>query len=224
MKTLHNPNLLNTYIKKNKINSLIDSRLNQYMQLILFDKNDYLYHQDEKLEHLYFFVKGKIKVCYSLSNGKENILRFLEKPRIAGEIEFILDRPAATTLQAMEPTYCITLPLKHCGHLLLKDPLFLRTISYNMAEALFAVNNNASVNQSFSPKSRIASYILSVENDSHFGIDLKNLPNVIGISDRHLFRIISELVQSNVIQKEKHGYSILDYDEMEAIAGDLYLL
>lgn len=224
MKILHNPDLLKNFIQKNKINSLIDPKLNQYMQLILFDKNDYIYQQEESLKHLYFFIQGKIKVFYSLSNGKENILRFLDKPRIAGEIEFILNRPAATTLQAMEPTYCIILPLKCCGSLLLEDPLFLRTISYNMAEALFTANNNASVNQSFSPKSRIASYILSVAKDGFFRIDLKNLPNIIGISDRHLFRIISEFTQNNVIQKEDHGYSIVDHDELESIAGDLYLI
>lgn len=158
-----------------------------------------------------------------MSNGKENVLRLLKEPRIVGEIELILDIPAATTLLAMETTHCIIIPLGRCRSLLLKDAVFLKAVSYNMAEALFIMDNNASINQSFSPKNRVVSYILSTEHNLHFQIDLKNLPNIIGISDRHLFRIISELLEDDMIRKDSDGYSISNLPELELIAGDLYL-
>lgn len=223
MKILQNPELLDSYIKRNKINNMIHPSLNQYMQLAQFEKKEYLYHQDENLDSLYLFVKGKIKVSYSMSNGKENVLRLLKEPRIVGEIELILDIPAATTLLAMETTHCIIIPLGRCRSLLLKDAVFLKAVSYNMAEALFIMDNNASINQSFSPKNRVVSYILSTEHNLHFQIDLKNLPNIIGISDRHLFRIISELLEDDMIRKDSDGYSISNLPELELIAGDLYL-
>lgn len=224
MKMLHDDQLLQQYIEKADGYSLLDSSLKQYMTLALFDQDEYIYQQEDELEHLYIFVQGTIKVSYVSENGKETIFRILKQPRFMGEIELLLDSPATCTIQALDPVYCILLPLRNCRDVLLADPVFLRYISRNLAEALYISNNSTSINQNYTPKNRLISYILSIERNSHFYIDLNIATNILGISERHVFRLLSDLIQNELIEKGAGGYRILQKEELIALADTRYIL
>lgn len=224
MKTIHNQKILQQYIEKTALYGLLDTSLHPYMTLTQFNQDEYVYQQEEQLEHLYIFVKGAIKVSYVSENGKETIFRILKQPRIMGEIELLLDSPATCTIQALTPVYCILLSLRNCHDYLLADPLFLRYISKNLAEALYISNNSTSINQNYTPKNRLIFYILSIEKNNHFYIDFNIVTNILGISERHIFRLLSDLIQEELIIKGVGGYHILHKEELIALADNRYIL
>lgn len=219
-----NTELLNHYVEEINKHYLLDTSFSQYMRLSIFEESEYIYQQEDFLEHLYIFVHGSVKVSHFSENGKETIFRILKQPRIMGEIEFLLNSPATCTTQALDPVHCILLPLHICGKSLLQDSIFLKYISINLAEALSVANTITSINQCYSPKARLISYILSIEKNGCFYFDFAIVSKILGISERHLFRIMSNLIQDSFLMKTKSGYKILNRDELIAISKTRYLL
>jgi len=65
---------LNHYILKYNIDDIFSTDMKPYMELFFYNKNEYICKADEKLNYLFFFVKGKAKVYATLSNGKSLLL------------------------------------------------------------------------------------------------------------------------------------------------------
>lgn len=223
MKFIENAKQKNWYIEKYQIHTMFHSNIREHMQLAVYQEKEYVYHQGDLLQGLFVFLTGEWKVYYSLENGKDAVFRLLKRPRIVGEIEFILNSPATTTIQSTKLSYAVYLPFQQCRSLLKADAVFLGNISYNMAEALYITNNNASINQYYSPKSRIASFILSIEKDGHFTFNYKLLPGLTGMSDRHMFRILNDFIQDGYIKKSGDYYTILEYGALEEISCEAYI-
>lgn len=222
MKIIKDNILLENKIKEINADSMFQCDFRKYVQLLFFEKNEIIYNQEDKVKGIYILASGEIKVFYSLNNGKENILRKLKAPRIFGEIEFMVNAPAASSVQATEDSYCLYLPLKNCRNILLNDLFFLRNIAYNLSEAVYKSNTKVSINQGLSPKNRVAAYILSIEEEDRFFCNIKEISEFTGISERHIFRILNDFIQDNLIIKEKSFYKILDKENLEKITEDFY--
>lgn len=224
MKIVQNKVLMERYVEKIRKSNLISPSFFSEMKLAVYKKNEFIYHQEEVLNNIYILVDGSIRVSYATSNGKETTFRILKQPRIVGEIELILDSPALSSVEALDTTYCFLLSLSRSRNTLLNDVVFLKHVSYNLADALTVSNNLSSINQNFSPKSRVVSYILSTRKETSFQFDYKVVASIIGTSERHVFRIISGLIQDGIIEKQKHGFRIIALDSLADLAGDSYII
>lgn len=224
MKIVHDQQKILSYRSKLEALQMLSTSFQPHMNFVMFDKHEFLYHQEDEMNYLYIFMSGKVKVSYLSSNGKETIFRFITQPRIIGEMELILDNNGFTDVEVVEESLCFILPLQTYREALLNDVVFLQHCSFNMAEALILSNNQFSINQNFSPKSRVISYILSIAQHEVFYFDYKTVSNIIGISERHIFRIIRELLQDQFIEKHEKYFRILKQEELENFAGDTYIV
>lgn len=222
MKIINNDILLNKKMKEVDISSIFQNDFKKHLQLLFFEKDEIIYGQGDILNGVYILASGEIKVFYSLNNGKENILRKLKAPRIFGEIEFMVQEPAASSVQVTEDSYCLYLPLKTCRETLLNDLYFLRNIAYNLSEAIYKSNTKASINQGLSPKNRVAAYILNREENQKFICNMKEMSEFTGISERHIFRILNDFVKDEFILKEKYYYKIINKESLKEITEDFY--
>lgn len=222
MKIIKNNILLENKIKKIKGDLIFQWDFRKYAELLQFEKDEIIYNQGDNVKGIYILCEGEIKVFYSLNNGKENILRKIKSPRVFGEIEFMVNAPAASSVQATENSICIYLPLKHCREYLLNDIFFLRNIAYNLSEAIYKSNTKASINQGLSPKNRVAAYILNIEKNGIFNYNTKEISEFTGISERHIFRILNEFIQNEIIKKEKYYYKIINLKKLKEITEDFY--
>lgn len=222
MKIIKNDLLLENKIREFNIDSMFYNDYRKHMQLLYFTKKEVIYNQGDNLNGIYILISGEIKVSFSLSNGKENILQKLKAPRIFGEIELLLDKLAPSSVEAIEDAYCIYLSLKECKELLLNDVVFLRDIAYNLSDAIYKSNSKSSINQGLSPKNRLVAYIFDIEKNQEFICDIKEVAEFTGISERHLFRILNELIQKKYIIKEKGYYKIINESALKETIEDLY--
>ncbi|EHJ55722.1 hypothetical protein HMPREF9318_01861 [Streptococcus urinalis FB127-CNA-2] len=170
------------------------------MQLVHFQKGDFVCLQGQALDFLAFLVSGRLKAVSQLENGKEHIIETLEPSAIIGDIELLLDQKASLSIIAMKDCSLVLLPITEKDSLF-KDALFLYHLSRNLAQNLYKQSITTTANVLYSVKERLATYILEEEQDLFFQLDLSDLADQFGTSYRHLLRVIKQFIDLGVITK-----------------------
>ena len=111
MEKIYNAQLKELYINKYKLNDIFTDDMSGYMELVSFKKGEYICNENEKMEYLFFLVKGKGKVYVILKNGKSLLLSFCYPLTVIGDIEIVNNCDTSSNIQALEDSYCIALPL-----------------------------------------------------------------------------------------------------------------
>ena len=98
---VNNEKLKEKYINKYDLNNIFSNDMKEYMELILFEKNQYICRDNEKIEYIFFFVKGKAKVYTVLQNGKSLLLSFYYPFMVLGDLEIVSLSRASTNVQVL---------------------------------------------------------------------------------------------------------------------------
>lgn len=236
MKILKNEEILNKYIEKHHIKYMFApeyySTYRKHMNLVRFDKNEYIYKDpNEDISYLYFFVDGKAKVINTLSNGKRQLLFFYTNDGILGDLEmFGLTNPY-TTVQAASETLCIGLNFRAVGSILEKDPVFLYNLAKNLAFKLSRSSSNSSLNMYYPLENRLCSFINTMavqyaKDPSQPRVYKENLSEtaeVLGTSYRHLQRTLKGLCEQGILEKEGKSYRVIDENALSTKGEDIYI-
>ena len=188
------------------------------LQKVTFQKNDYICTQGKAITELTYILSGKVKIVRSLFNGKEHILEMLNQPQIFGDVELMINQPAGSSVIALEEVQAVQLPLNNKEELL-KDSVFLYQIGHNLAMALHKQGITASTNASYSVKERLATHMLSIEEEGVFQLSPSILAASFGTSYRHVQRVIKQFIDQGIIEKEAFKtYRILQRQTLEKLA------
>lgn len=188
------------------------------LQKVTFQNNDYICTQGQAITELTYILSGKVKIVRSLFNGKEHILEMLNQPQIFGDVELMTNQPAGSSVIALEEVQAVQLPLNNKEELL-KDPVFLYQIGHNLAMALHKQGITASTNASYSVKERLATHMLSIEEEGVFQLSPSILAASFGTSYRHVQRVIKQFIDQGIIEKEAFKtYRILQRQTLEKLA------
>lgn len=209
---------LANYLSHEAITHFFPKKYHAKLQLTTYQKGQAICVQGESLEYLSCFLSGKAKVIRQSANGKEHILETLDQPTIIGDIELMTERPAVSSVIALEECLLIQLPLFNQTELL-TDPVFLYQIGREIAQKCYQQNISASANIAYSVKERLATHILEHAKDGHYQLELSLLADIFGTSYRHLNRVIKQLVDEGIITKQsfKH-YTITNQKKLQLLA------
>lgn len=219
---------LNYYIMKYNMNDIFSRDMKPYMELFLFNKNEYICKADEKLNYLFFFVKGKAKVYATLANGKSLLLCFYKYFKIIGDVEFMHVENANSNVQAIEDTYCIGISFDNIRKFAFDDSKFLRYVCDALRDKLISLSKNSSINLLYPLENRLASFILATCNENKdknkiiFHGNLTEVSELLGTSYRHLLRTLNILCSKDAIKKNENYFEIIDASVLEKLAGELY--
>ena len=217
MKRINNVSLKNKYIDKYGLNNFFTNDMSEYMELILFEKNDYICKESEKMNYLYFFVEGKAKVYVILKNGKSLLLCFYYPMTVLGDLELVNNCDTTTNIQVLRDSYCIAIDLSKVRENLLLDAKFLRYACDSLGGKLQRSSNNSSINLLYPLENRFASYLLSVLPSYSDFITIEGVNHIselLGSSYRHLNRVIKSLCDNNIIEKNKNQKQILNLKKL----------
>lgn len=221
-----NEKLFNQFVKKYKINDIFSSDMSNYMELVVFKKNEYICRENENLTHLFFMVDGKAKVFTLLSNGKSLLICFNQGFNVIGDLEITNTNIVKTNVQAIVDVYCIGIPFLYVQKYLLEDNKFLRYICNSIGQKLDSFSRNSSINLLYPLENRLASYILVAgerrEGMIYLNENLTELSSLLGTSYRHLLRTLNILCDKNIIIRGTHNFKIVNEDRLNQMAADLY--
>ncbi|NJP09278.1 MAG: SLC26A/SulP transporter family protein [Leptolyngbyaceae cyanobacterium RU_5_1] len=80
------------------------SRLMKYLESMQIEAGNYLFHQGDTPEALYFVESGEIRTVIDLKNGKEQRIQALGAGTTVGEVEFYTQIPYALSAIASQPS------------------------------------------------------------------------------------------------------------------------
>lgn len=225
MKKINNEQKLNNYLSLNKIEDYFTADMKNWMELFLFTKNEHLCREGEEMNYLYFFVEGRAKVYTTLSNGKSLLLSFYEGFKVLGDVELFQTHGAASSVQAIDDTYCVGIYIPAVREQLLQDSVFLTFMGKALSEKLNMLSKNSSINLYYPLEHRLSSYILATGVKAEriiFKENLTYLAEMLGTSYRHLLRTLDLLCKKGTVQKRENGYEVINEIELRNLAGNIY--
>lgn len=230
MVRINDPERMNNYILKYKIDNIFSLDARALMELILFKKGEFICRESEDINYLYFFVQGKAKVYKTLSNGKSLLLCFYQGFKVLGDVELFNYKAASANVEVIEDTYCIGILMEKVREYLLNDAGFLRFICSSLGDKLDRCSKNSSINLLYPLENRLAGYILvageAILNDGkrqiEFAENLTEISELLGTSYRHLLRTLDILCAKGAIKRNRNHFEVADIKVLKDLSADLY--
>lgn len=225
MKKITDRNLLEYYIKKHNIDTILDEDLLSYARLYYYEKGEYILEAEDKLEYYYLLVEGKIKIYYIMENGKCMNLKFYNDFITIGDVELLKDSPIVCNIDAVEDTYMIAIPSDILRRKFIDNPKLLRHLVNSLSEKLSATINNSSYNFVYPLINRLASYLVEhITNDNYIILNSSYLEiaEFLGTTYRHLNRTFKEMEAKSIIKCEDKKIHILDYKKLRELSKNIF--
>lgn len=169
-------------------------------------------------EHLYLIVKGSAYVRFYTADGKFLAMRHstAASSGFIGDLELALGvREFQNTVTAETDMLCLAIPYRTLEVLFLTDVRFSNKIAQIMATRdLESLKSRAAALGT--GEQRLCAYLLEESSGGVFREPLTHTAAVLGISYRHLLRILSLLQEDGLLKKGPDGYHILKREALAA--------
>lgn len=190
-----------------------------FTQLHRFKADEFILHEGQTPEYLYFVVEGKAKVYITHSNGKISLVNFLHAPCFIGEMELLNAQRDAIGVQAVITVACIALPMQQIRNTLLSDSVFLRELCIYLGKK--AANNSRTYthNMSYPLENRLARFIQLTAHGSIYSEKHTEAAEYLAVTYRHLLFVIANFIKKGILEKTTNGYRILDHEALNHLAS-----
>ncbi|PFY14392.1 hypothetical protein COL47_22760 [Bacillus toyonensis] len=228
MRMENRSDLIIHYLKTNKIFEIFSEIDTAYFQINHFEKGKFICNIDDEMDRLYFVVKGKVKVYTITPEGKKLILRFINPLAVVGDLELIQKSKTHNVVEACSDVVAISISNTVIRNKLLHDPIFMNFLLENIANTLKISTRFTALNLLYPVEVRVASYLLSISTDSNGNmykedLDATSIPSIadfIGVSYRHVIRVLQKLNKEKLIEKKNGVIVIKDFSRMKEVAKD----
>ena len=186
-----------------------------------FDTGEEIYSQGVEYKHLMIVVSGKAKICVSAPNGKDLILAHYLSRGLIGHAELMTGMKYATaSVMTLSPFECILIPFQSKQDNLFKNLTFMTRMTEDLALNMIRDSYNFTSNVLFSGEQRLCSYIAQGAYKDFFFDRLTDVAATVGISYRHLMRLLKKLAEDNILKKENGGFQIIDMTQLKARSAE----
>ena len=167
------------------------------------------------LTWLGIIVCGKAKICSTAPNGRNLVLCYYISEGIIGDLELMTGlKTATTTIAAITDFECITISLSIHSAALKSNTAFLNKVGNELALKLLRSSASFVSSSLYSGEERLCAYILQTSHNNMFSDILSDVSCSVGMSYRHMFRLLNQLCAQGILEKHGYGYLILDRDAL----------
>ena len=208
-------------------NVLINHNIDE-LQILTYKKGEFIISETNPLEDMYFLLSGKIKVFKEYENGKTLLLQFVDGLCSMGDVEYINGLKHATgSVSPVNEVKLFKISYDELDRRYKTCYKFRDYMIKHLSMRFLSSHSKAGLNLMYSMRTRLASYILSINNKTTNNIvmlkNLQELSDNLGTSYRHLHRTLKELSDEKIIQREKNKITILNIIKLEELArGNIY--
>ena len=180
-----------------------------------FERGEYVTRAGVQPPYLFIFLTGCARVLPLSMEGKQALLDYLNPGEVCGDLELLLDlsevKKSYYDVKMFKSGKAIAIPSRYVQQVLISRAQFLLYICTKTMEKLDVSSRGLSKNLVYDAKSRALGYIDECRTANGDVIMFKptEVALKLGISYRHMCRILDELVSEGIVQKVPGGLKVL---------------
>jgi len=208
------------FIKKHPIfDNLSTETIENILALSSFfniKKNSKLFFKDEEIKYFHIIVKGSAILFENSSDGNQNILQFVKKKEIIGEV---FTKNYIFSALSSEDSLIMLIPIKLILALVNDNPIFCLNLLKEFSarnKKIFTLLSRIKVNNA---KQRVIQYLLSLESENPKDLMEINLnysksiiASYLNIKPETFSRILNKLKKDGEIATNKNTIKLLKKD------------
>ncbi len=211
------------YISQQRLEDALPTEIRPLIELQWFEPGEFLCEAGEWLEYFYIIMDGRCKVVHLSEDGKTVVVGYLEPGELNGDIELFNECASLHSVCAICRVAAIAIPRHTFFMVMMQNIAFLQMLCRRFAKKLYQASREHSITKLYPIKTRLARYL--IEQSTHQKcdepiLDIEEASQCLGVTERHLRRILVELVNNGVIQKTPGRAVILDKTSLNEMASD----
>lgn len=215
---LHN-SLTDTHLKLLEKYGLVEQAGNCLVRS--YKAGETIHMEGEPYQRLLLVVSGKAKVCTTATNGKDLVLTYYLSDGLIGDMELASAKgQGAASVVALSDFECLAIPYSSDGNFLMGNLTFLSLLAKGLSEKLLLSSKNYVSTALYTGEQRLCTYILEGSYKNFFQDNLTDVAATIGISYRHMFRLLRKLCEEDILQRQDHGFYILDENQLRSLSSE----
>ena len=175
-----------------------------------YEAGEVLIHVGGYIDHMLLITEGRAKVCRYGANGRSLVLSYASSGLMENLEALCGIQNATASVEAMTDLTCLAIPWRANEAYLRGNPVFLNILCRGLAEKLLHADSHVSSAALRSCEGRLCSYLLEFSYKGLFSELLTETASYVGISYRHMLRILNQLCGEGLLEKGPSGYRILD--------------
>ncbi len=187
---------------------------------VSYEPREQILQQGDPMDCLYIILHGTAKICINAMNGKNLILTYYISKGLLGSIEVMKEHPTgATTVTALTPLHMIAIPFVSNTSYMRANIVFMNDIARSLADIVVNSDNARVASALYTSEERLCSYILINQHHNLFTDVLSDTAQSVGMSYRHIFRVMNHLCADGILEKTDHGYKIINKEALQQKAS-----
>jgi CRP-like cAMP-binding protein len=130
-----------------------------------YPRGSIVFYEGDSGDYLLIILKGRVKVSLLGKDGKETIVRILERQEFLGEIALVDDAPRSATVIALEHTEVLEIARAPFLKLLTKQPAIALKVMSQLARALRRATEQIRTLSMFDVYGRVLRCLLTIAQD-----------------------------------------------------------
>ena len=220
MRKITNPALIQNYIQQHDFYALFDSDVSGCVELLYYEPKEYLIRDGEISPYLLFLVDGECRFFTISNDGTYISFGAAKEFEVFGEVSSLWGLEPANNVQAVKPTYCLGFQLSQHREMLLNDNRFLRYLCQIISTRVITSNEALKSYLSVKAENRLANYITQHTDNDIFSSSLGRCSEAIGISYRHLLRLLNDFCKREILKKENRRYHVINPEMLLDLTTD----
>lgn len=132
----------------------------------------------------------------------------------SGDVELLTEAQAMDTVTALSQADCVAVPMERNREVLLGCLPFVLRMGQEVSGKLKYSSHAHTVSCPLYQRERLCSYLLMAERDGIVREYLTEVAQSVGISYRHVFRILGELCREGILERTESGFRIRDRERL----------
>jgi CRP/FNR family transcriptional regulator, putaive post-exponential-phase nitrogen-starvation regulator len=210
MKKIYDVEKLKLYIKKVNISHIFKPNAIDHLELHFFERGESIYFTQDKCEYLHILVYGKTKVFLLNNEGNFMLLDFSKPYDFIGDVEFIQQKNIYHNVEAITECTLIAIPINKIHDITISDELY-RLLSKNICDKLIKTSKKFSQVMLYPIKNRLVTCLIEIIDGNRINnFKTQEIADFLGVTPRHVRRILGELYTENIIEKQGQSIYILN--------------
>ncbi|MFE4714219.1 Crp/Fnr family transcriptional regulator [Paenibacillus sp. NPDC056722] len=208
---------LRAAIVKAGLQDLIPGEILPALEIKRYKKNETVISTGNELTEFFIIIEGKVAIHNSSEKGNIAVVDYLERGGLLGDIEYFHKCQYLHTVIAAVPTEILRIPLEIMNSTLTRSVPFLMFMCSSITEKLMRSSIQNARSLLYPARNKLCKYLLQTselfETPVIFFVS-KEVASMLGISDRHLRRLLNELIDDGIIIKENKTVTIVDINKL----------